>query len=93
MTFKTWAGVGRHPENAAGITEGIGHVGFYLPNRLFRELVMHLIGCIYLIPCRIILHQPVPGRVLKSINERKREREREERVDNVEPEGGGQVEH
>lgn len=90
VAFKTWPGVGKHPENAAGITEAISGLGFHLPNRLLRELVMTLIGSIYLIPCRIILHKPAAGKVLKSINERER---REERVENVGPEAGGQAGH
>lgn len=74
MAFKTWSGVGKHPGNTAGTTEGTSRLGFHLLNQLLRELVMNLIGSIYLIPCRIILHKPSAGKVLKSINERERER-------------------
>ena len=89
MVFKTWSCVGKHPENDAGITEGICHLGFCLSNRFLRELVMNLIGSINLIPYRIMSHKLVAGKVLKSANEQ----EREEKVENIELRGGGQAGH
>lgn len=85
MAFKTWSGFGKHPKNAARITEGISHLGFYLPNHSLRELIMNLIGNIYLIPYRIMSHKPVAGKVIKSIKERER------RVEKIKPRAGGQA--
>lgn len=89
MVFKTWSGVGKHPENDAGIAEGICHLGFCLSNRFLRELVMNLIGSINLIPYRIMSHKLVAGKMLKLVNEQ----EREEKVENIELRGGGQAGH
>lgn len=89
MAFKIWSGVGKHPENDAGITEGICHLGFYLSNHFLRELVMNLIGSIYLIPYRIMSHKPVAEKILISINEK----EREEKVENIELRAGRQAGH
>lgn len=82
VAFKTWSGVGMHPKSTAEITQGISHLGFYLPNRFLGEFVMNVIRSIYLIPYRIVSHKPVAGNILKSINER--EREREGSVENTE---------
>lgn len=85
MVFKTWSCVGKHPENDAGIAEGICHLGFCLSNRFLRELVMNLIGSINLIPYRIMSHKLVAGKVLKSVHEQ----EREEKVEHIELRGEG----
>lgn len=70
MAFQTWSDVGKHPKHAAGVIEGIGHLEFSFPNLFLRELVMNLIGSIYLIPYMIMSCKPGTGKVIKSINER-----------------------
>ena len=90
VVFKTWSGVGKHPDNDAGIAEGICHLGFCLSNRFLREHVMNLIGSINLIPYRIMSHKIVSRKGTKIS---KWAREREEKVENVELRGGGQAGH
>lgn len=46
-------------------------MGFFLSNRFLRELVINLIGSIYLIPYRIMSLKTAARKVLKSIKERR----------------------